>query len=75
MISVTGYYYSVLTIAVEQLENMYSSTMADMESMANSEFSDKQASIKSKKGNKSINKSILKQGNRDKVKRSFKKAK
>lgn len=29
MISITGYYYSVLTCALEQLENMFSSTVAE----------------------------------------------
>lgn len=39
MISITGYYYSVLTCALEQLENMYSSTIADIEGDKSDMFS------------------------------------
>lgn len=75
MISVTGYYYSVLTIAVEQLENMYSSTVADMESIGKSEsINSKQSSGKNKnKRSKSGGKAVSKNYN-DKTKRSFQKA-
>lgn len=73
MISVTGYYYSVLTIAVEQLENMYSSTIADMESLnkSSSYTASKAQSVKSsKKRSKSGGKGS--KISKDKVKRSFK---
>lgn len=75
MISVTGYYYSVLTIAVEQLENMYSSTVADMESIGKSEsINSKQSVGKNKnKRSKSGGKAVSKNYN-DKTKRSFQKA-
>lgn len=72
MISVTGYYYSVLTIAVEQLENMYSSTVADIESLGKSEsVNSKNSSVKSKnKRSKSSGKSSGRNFN-EKTKRSF----
>lgn len=74
MISVTGYYYSVLTIAVEQLEHMYSSTVADMESLnkSSSYTTSKAYSVKSspKKRSKSGGKGT--KIGKDKTKRSFK---